>query len=665
MMRRLSGLGIAPEVIDYFEAGGHHFLVEERITGQELNSIIVGKYPLEAPDPDPGTLAGYTAWAMRTCASVERAVARMHERGVVFNDLHMMNIMIRPDETVALIDFEVATDAGDLGRRALGNPGFAAPRDRSGPAVDAYSLACLRMALFMPLTTLFPLDPGKAGHLAAEIAAAFPVPAAFLDEAVARIASGAPAPVPAQRRAPEDEPSGPAIAGSRRRAPGTAGPEQGARDVAGEGALAALVAAIRASATPARPDRLFPGDVAQFRTAGGGIALGYGAAGVLFALAEGAGVREPQYEEWLLARAQDPPPGMKPGLYDGLAGVAWTLARLGHRDAALALAGRCADTPWGELGHDLSGGLAGLALALLDLADLTGEAALADAGQRVAQAVAGASGGSTASRATIGNSGVTAGGPAGLMHGAAGQGLLFVRMHERTRDPAYLDAAEALLTAALGQCTASRDGGLQVAEGGRTLPYLKGGSAGLGLVIDQFLARREHAGLRTAAGEITRAASGTYYAQPGLFNGRAGLLYYLAGRPASAPAGEAGTGHRATPAAVPAGRAEVAAHVRRLGWHAVAYGGGMAFPGDMLYRLSMDLGTGTAGVLLALARARRPEGGLLPGLTARPLPAVPPSPATPPGPPRPPSPPRSPSPPRPAGRPGQPGQPEPLAPPGP
>jgi hypothetical protein len=49
--------------------------------------------------------------------------------------------------------------------------------------------------------------------------------------------------------------------------------------------------------------------------------------------------------------------------------------------------------------------------------------------------------------------------------------------------------------------------------------------------------------------------------------------------------------------------AVVAAHVRRLDWHAMSYGGHLAFPGDQLLRLSMDLGTGTAGVLLALGAA--------------------------------------------------------------
>jgi hypothetical protein len=40
--------------------------------------------------------------------------------------------------------------------------------------------------------------------------------------------------------------------------------------------------------------------------------------------------------------------------------------------------------------------------------------------------------------------------------------------------------------------------------------------------------------------------------------------------------------------------------MRRLTWHAVGYRGGLAFPGDQLHRLSTDLATGSAGVLLAL-----------------------------------------------------------------
>jgi hypothetical protein len=62
--------------------------------------------------------------------------------------------------------------------------------------------------------------------------------------------------------------------------------------------------------------------------------------------------------------------------------------------------------------------------------------------------------------------------------------------------------------------------------------------------------------------------------------------------------------------------AVVATHVRRLNWHAMSYRGQLAFPGDQLLRLSMDLGTGTAGVVLALGAALHDQPVHLPFLGA-------------------------------------------------
>jgi serine/threonine protein kinase len=587
LMLRLSGLGIAPEVRGYFHVGDHHFLVEEFIDGSTLNSIYSTRYPLTGTELDPEEVAAYTSWALRTSAEIERAAGLMHDRGIVFGDLHPFNIMIRPDETVAFIDFEAAGDSNEERLLTVANPGYAAPRDRTGFAVDAYSLACLRLALFMPLTTLIPLGPRKAAQLATAIAAIFPVPSGFLDEAVAEI-TGSPA--QASRK-----PAAPALVADRDTVHrDTVHRDTVHHDTAGDMASFAdpgerhwprlsadLVRAIRASATPERTDRLFPGDVDQFRVTGGGITLAYGAAGVLFALSEATGTRVRGYEDWLLKRLKNPPAGLPLGLYDGLSGVAWTLARLGHRDAAVRVAERCLDDNWEHLGHSFYSGLAGFGLAMLEMADSAAEPALADAGLRAAEIVAGTV--TTASaRAAAGQPG-----PAGLMHGAAGKALLLIRMYERTRDPAYLDAAATAITADLGQCVADRGGGLQVNEGWRILPYLKGGSAGIGMVISQFLPHRDDAELAAAAGQIATAASSVFYVQSGLFNGRAGLLCFLAGQD----------------------RADrrVRAHATRLAWHAVPYQGGLAFPGDMLLRLSMDLGTGTAGVLLGLATAFAPR----------------------------------------------------------
>ena len=142
------------------------------------------------PAPTEADFADYTNWALDVYRRVERAVAAIHARGVVYGDLHLFNIMVRPDGAVALLDFEVAAPADEPTPPALRNQGFAAPRHLTGPDVDRYALACLRLALFAPLTALLRLAPGKAAHLADVIAAHFPVPADFLAEAVATRSAG-------------------------------------------------------------------------------------------------------------------------------------------------------------------------------------------------------------------------------------------------------------------------------------------------------------------------------------------------------------------------------------------------------------------------------------------------------------------------------------------
>jgi hypothetical protein len=579
VLQRLSGLGIAPEVRGYFEVGGHHFLAEEFIDGTPLNSCYAERFPLLDADPDPARIESYTSWALRVCAGIERAVAAAHEQDVILNDLHMFNVIVRPDDTVVLIDFEAATHVCEGRRPTVGNPGFVAPSDRVGFDIDTYSIACMRLALFMPLTTLFAFDRGKAEHIAEVVAEHFPVPEAFLSLAVSEITR------PAGKRRRSDQ-------AMKARTTPSCYQNFGSGEQAWEFLRPALVKAVLASATPSRNDRLFPGDIEQFAAPGGGLGIAYGTAGVLYALSEAAGVRVPEYEEWLIAHAGRPARGTRLGLYDGLAGVAHVLWRLGYADAALSAADICLSDRWERLGSDLYGGLPGLSLSLLSLGDATGEAALLDAGLKAAEMVSHrtAHGAQTSREA------------AGLLHGAAGRALLFVRLYERTADPGYLDAAETALATDLGRCVTDRKGSLQVDDGWRVLPYLKGGSAGIGMVLDRFLAHRGNTAFAEAAAGIRLAACSSYYAQPGLFNGRAGMLLCLADGPGADGAGTDDKEQR------------IAAHVRRLAWHAVQYGDGLAFPGDMLLRMSMDLATGTAGVLFALAAALSPQGAALPFL---------------------------------------------------
>ncbi|WP_218034587.1 class III lanthionine synthetase LanKC [Acrocarpospora corrugata] len=529
MLQRLAGLPSVPEYRDYFTLGEHHFLVMEFVDGNPLQRQLVHRYPLTRADCSAASLAEYTAWVLKILPGVRDAVEALHRRGVVFGDLHPNNILVTESGRLVLIDFEVALPIEDQGRALLAHPAFLAPPNRRGADVDLYSLACLVFGLFAPQATIMlPLTDNKITQLARLIIRTFPVPPEVIATALATV-QGTPAP---SLDLPQGWPSG----------------------------ADAMIRAILATATPTRRDRLFPGDIAQFRP-GGGVNFAHGAAGVLYALdAAGAG-RFPEHEEWLLGRALTPDPGTPPGFYDGTHGIAHVLDRFGQRAGALELVDRAMRTDWRRLDTGLATGLAGIGLNLLHLG-LDAWQMIEACVDRLPEDVPELSGGSNPR--------------AGLMHGSSGSALLFLHAYERSGDSTLLDLAERALRQDLRRCVRTQDDSLQVNQGWRTLPYLEEGSVGIALVLERLLAHRPDEDLRANLDALLLVTRSRYFVQPGLFAGRAGLIL-------------------AEPALIPG-----------LDWHALPYRDGLAFPGDQLLRISMDFATGTAGVLFALSAAPLP-----------------------------------------------------------
>ncbi|MEV4061207.1 class III lanthionine synthetase LanKC [Nonomuraea dietziae] len=537
-LTRLAGLDAVPALLAEHTVGEHRFLVLEHIQGTPLDRL--GRQGRGAAD--------HTAWALELCVKVEAAVAAVHARGLVFGDLHPGNVIVRPDGGVALVGYERCVPLEEAGGGA-----FAVPDGVTGADVDHHAAARLRLALFLPVTELLRIDRFKAAELADLIRESYPVPHAFLDEAVRTITG--------VRRA--------------KRVPGAhipawysatlPDPERWQR------LRRSMTMAILSSATPERDDRLFPGDIAQFAT--GGLNLAHGAAGVLLALEAAGSGRFPEHERWLRERAMRPPEGARLGFYDGLHGIAHALARLGRQADSLDLVQLASRRRWESLGLDLHGGLAGIGLNLAHLADLTGESQLLlrayDVADLVATRLSGRQPAPSAART-------------GLMYGSAGPALFLLRMHERTGEAGLLDLAEAALRQDLGRRAAQGD----------PSPHLATGGAGLAWVLAEYLRWRHDDDLLLAHGALDRAARAPFSFQPGLFTGRAGLLAYLARERGDDP--------------------EIETQLRGLGCHAVRYQAHLAFPGERLLRLSMDLATGTAGVLFAVAAALHDEPVTLP-----------------------------------------------------
>ncbi|GGM63176.1 serine/threonine protein kinase [Longimycelium tulufanense] len=561
VLERLAGIRGIPAVHDSFVAWEHHFLALERIPGTSLGRWLAREYPLSRPDGDPGkptALRAYAERVQRIVARIERLIDAVHDRGLVFGDLHPHNILIDDNDQVGLVDFELASDIEQPRRPALGAAGFFAPADRVGPDTDRYALAALRLWFFLPLNVVTALDPDKVLSYVDLVRELFPVEPNYFGPVLTELAP---------RTRPDT-----ARSTRRRRTEFDADPPNWSQ------VRRAIVDAIVASATPERRDRLFPGDIAQFTH--GGAPFAYGAAGVLHALHVAGAGRFDKYERWLLDNIAAERP-RRPGFYDGAHGVAYVLDELGYRTEAGDLVAAATPAVAELTDHGLGGGLAGVALNLLHLGRRWDSDDLVRHALAIGERLAGWAGhpGPPPARAK-----------AGLLHGWSGPALLFLRLYEHTADPAWLAAADQALHRDLDECTERPDGTWQVRDGAlRTLPYLEVGSAGIALVLGELATLAPAAGAVSMLDALLRSCRAGFVSQPGLFLGRAGLVAALTA-----------TARRRRD---PRDEQLVWQHLRQLGWFAIPYRDGIAFPGNQLRRLSMDVGTGNAGVLLALAHA--------------------------------------------------------------
>ncbi len=554
LLGRLVGIPSAPRVVEQFAVAEGHYLATEYLPGTSLASWLSRNYPLTRSNATTAELAAYARRALDIVARVEKAIAEVHARGIVVGDLHPSNILIDEDDhdRIFLTEFGTAFDVECGNRPAPGTPGFRAPADRTGFEVDEYALAALRLWLFLPLSPLAELAPAKLRRIADYVEHRFALPHGYADGTVTVLAPrDVPAgPAPVHTELDHDKPDWPLV---RKQ----------------------LIEAILASATPMRQDRLFPGDIEQFSA--GGACFGVGAAGVLYALDVAGAGRFPEHESWLIDAVRHEPP-TRPGFYDGSAGIAYVLENFGYHDQAGKLLASSARLVEQTSDHSLESGLAGIGLTMLHFATVRqdneyGRQALATA-VRLAEALETA--------APPGNSA-----RAGLLSGWAGPALLFIRLFERTGEPAWLSFADQALCRDLEECIEVEDGSLQVRDGPtRTLPYVGVGSAGILLVAEQLARHQPDAEVGDSLSALREACLGEFVVHPGLLNGRCGLAVALAANPDAEQPGRA---------------AAIDRQLAWLAWYAVPYKGGLAFPGHRLLRLSMDVKTGGAGILLSLA----------------------------------------------------------------
>ncbi|MFF6981382.1 class III lanthionine synthetase LanKC [Streptomyces sp. NPDC008343] len=553
--------GLCPAPVDCFTEWEHDFLVAEFVEGTGFLQWVAANTVMGRIGIDPARHAAYFEKVERILAALGAEIDRLHVLGLRFGDLSHGNVVVRDDLTVRLIDFETATALEDP-PSPLGTLGYKPPRAlaEAGVEDDAYGLSGLALCALFPLSQPLERDPrGRAELYRRDLEQGVPVP-----ENLWRTATRYHGTATVQTFTPVHEL--PTAAELDRN------PEQSLARLR-EGITAGLLDMAR----PDGRDWVFPPSPQGYTV--NTHCLEHGTAGVLHALHQ-AGVQIPgEIVDRFRRDALDQAAGLAPGLQNGTAGIAWTLAELGLHSEAEELLDASLRHPLSLSSARLAHGAAGIGLAHLDLHARLGDERRLTVATKLGDTFADEHRDQVLSDA----------GTPGLASGLAGTALFLLELGDYTGEQRYLKGAVALLHAELDRAVDSGEDGLLFRDGSqaRILPYLSMGSAGVATVLTRAVAVTDDERCAQALPQVLPMCRMTCAAEPGLYTGVAGWAYTLAEHARCAGPGDRGTALR-----VATGLAK----------YAIRHPRGLRLLGGGEERFHADLGSGSAGVLLALAR---------------------------------------------------------------
>lgn len=556
VLRDLKGLDGVQQLRGAFTAWEHRFLELDFVDGTTLTSWVVRNSDLQEIDPQE-----YARQAVSIVDQLITAVKTVHQRGWALGDMHPGNVLVSDEGVVVVLDLEDATrlDAErEIGFRVFE---YCADDTVDAEQADWFAVARSIMLIYFSDFEVEAVSPDFWRHIRQEVSRVYGDAAATQLNWVEDQYPSTVRPVLASD-VTVDVPMRPLTVGS---------------------AITGLLSGIDWSRQYASHDA-FPGDIGQTEPRAHE-ALSSGRAGVVLAQHRLGVIPAERDIDALRGIAKSWAAHESPGLLNGLAGIALVLSELGDGDSAVAAADKALTWSLARRRLDLAGGQAGTILAALEVAYAAGSSELTEralaAHHRLNDTVAP---NSSALMSLCRRR--------GLYWGLTGLAMTDLVAHAVTGKPEPLLRARDRVRADLDACVSLETGETMVhdTENNRMLPYLEWGSAGLLMVAsaiecvtgDLVLTDGERSG-------IIAASSADFYIYPGLDHGRAGIAVAL----------DAASGSH---------RAEADRQIDLVLRSLLAHDESVVVIGDGLIRLSSDLGTGAAGIALALHahRSRQP-----------------------------------------------------------
>jgi serine/threonine protein kinase len=570
---------IAPQPVALFQEWEHWFLVEEFIEGTVMSSYSAVNNILLRTRPTANDYHTWTESVRRLGSNLLDALEILHDRGIVLSDLSPNNvILIHGGADLKIIDFEGARTIGTTASD-LYTPGFISPARLNGASAgiedDYYALGAVLFSYLFPWNAFLHLRREALPELLEMIArdARLRLPARKLiltltDNGV----NERPKATEIREILDEEVPEHPRL--------------HEVPDLTGiPCVIKSAIDHWESVADYSRPDRLFPTDPRVFAT--NPMSVAFGSAGIAYAWHKIAGSVPDELIQAIACRKfanEDFPPG----LYVGLAGIAWVLLELDQHGRAEELMHRVSEHPLAFAADSLFHGMAGWGLASLQFYMVTGDS------YYVTQAVQ--AGEALIKRSHKGDRGLfwPLDGEVliGMAYGAAGIALFLLYLYLCTNDERFLNAGREALRFDLSFGVETKDRGLSwprsAGSSAPLYPYWEYGSTGIGQVALRYFKLTREPEYQQLLEKIFIDADRKYSVFMGRVSGLAGMGDFLLDM-------HSFTGETKY---ILAAR-NIAATIMKF---AVKKDGGIAFPGKAMSRLCCDYATGSAGIVLFFNR---------------------------------------------------------------
>jgi len=591
VLQELSGISNVARILWSGQMWEHRYLAVTEHPAIPLSRWVTRHYPLY--DRSHGNVMSYFSKVHRIIKNLRSAVNLIHERGWAHLDLHLSNVLVADDDNldVFLIDFEAAqriTDERIL--QTLAAPGFRTKYSSTPDAIDWHGVYKLSSYLLVPIiiqSELVPDYPAQVRALVEKMISGMPDRRVFrklstllktIDE-LEQLGSCDPIEAATQRL------TTPQQFALERYQPAISGAESFVDKI-----VSGLVTLKQSWPYEFREYPVHPYGFEDYSTG-----LAYGDAGVLASIAltnqPENGEANAKRIESLLDEASTVPAR---GLFAGALGSLFALAASSEHSLIVDVINSRAVEFLQDSGTRVFDEGPGVLLGLLRLLGSAGDPDKSPAFSTIMDRLR-----ETLDRysfdptvfAPLGSEREIAGNQhreqnSGLFYGHLGIAWLFKEAYSFTGDETWLEPVDFALHCELtGYEFDSKHGTLQLVQGYRELPYLSTGSAGFGVVLSTLQPCQVSTEIHDKAEALRVATEATFSIYPGLFNGYAGLAL-----------GNLGLRKFL---GLPAHTAEELVSV--LAGYAISTRGGIVFAGDSGLRLTCDMATGSAGVLVALS----------------------------------------------------------------